>query len=114
MSKEKDPVPGATIYDGLKVSPELRKWLKYHDTLDLMEPGLDKLLTPDDIINVPEFLLAYQRTNSGGVTNGLPKPKYSDAGQTEHPENTRKQKQDIGQPQEIHSARAPKPFLAWS
>src|SRR5207249_9172853 len=61
--EEKDPVPGRDQFiDGLKVSPELRKWLKDHDTLDLMEPGLDKLLTPEDIINVPEFLLAYQRT----------------------------------------------------
>src|SRR6266853_3500600 len=80
--------------DGLKVSSELRKWLKDHDTLDLMEPGLDKLLTPEDIINVPEFLLAYQRTNSGGVTNGLPKPKYTDADKTEHPEKYEKLKQD--------------------
>src|SRR5467141_1204078 len=93
--EEKDPIPGRDQFiDGLKVSPELRKWLKDHDTLDLMEPGLDKLLTPDDIINVPEFLLAYQRTNSGGVTNGLPKPKYTDADKTEHPEKYEKLKQD--------------------
>ena len=93
--EEKDPVPGRDEFiDGLKVSPELRKWLKDHDTLDLMEPGLDKLLTPDDIINVPEFLLAYQRTNSGGVTNGLPKPKYTDADKTEHPEKYKKLKQE--------------------
>ena len=93
--EEKDPVPGRDQFiDGLKVSPELRKWLKDHDTLDLMEPGLDKLLTPEDIINVPEFLLAYQRSNSGGVTNGLPKPKYTEADKTEHPEKYEKLKQD--------------------
>src|SRR5216684_3801688 len=93
--EEKDPVPRRDQFiDGLKVSPELRKWLKNHDTLDLMEPGLDKLLTPEDITNVPEFLLAYQRTNSGGVTNGLPKPKYSDADKTEHPEKYEKLKQE--------------------
>ena len=76
------------------VSPELRSWLKGHDTLDFTEPGFDKLLTPDDVLNVPEFLLAYQRTNSGGVTNGLPKPKYTDADKTEHPEKYEKLKQD--------------------
>src|SRR5882757_3570297 len=93
--EEKDPIPGRDQFtDGLKVSPELRKWLKDHDTLDLTEPGLDKLLTPDDVLNVPEFLLAYQRTNSGGVTNGLPKPKYTDADKTEHPEKYEKLKQD--------------------
>ena len=69
--EEKDPVPPRDQFiDSLKVSPELRAWLKGHDTLDLTEPDLDKLLTPDDILNVPEFLLAYQRSNSGGVKIG--------------------------------------------
>ena len=93
--EEKDPVPQRDQFiDGLKVSPELRTWLKGHDTLDLMEPELDKLLTPDDILNVPEFLLAYQRSNSGGVTSGLPRPKYTDADKTEHPEKYEKLKQE--------------------
>jgi len=93
--EEKDPIPPRDEFiQGLKVSPELRAWLKGHDTLDLTEPDLDKLLTPDDILNVPEFLLAYQRSNSGGVTNGLPKPKYTDADKTEHPEKYEKLKQD--------------------
>src|SRR6266849_3553858 len=93
--EEKDPVPSRDQFiDELKVSPELRAWLKDHDTLDLTEPDLDKLLTPEDILNVPEFLLAYQRTNSGGVTNGMPKPKYTDADKTEHPEKYEKLKQE--------------------
>jgi hypothetical protein len=92
---EKDPVPPRDQFiDGLKVSPELRAWLKGHDTLDLAEPGFDKLLTPDDILNIPEFLLAYQRSNSGGVTNGLPKPKYIEPDKTEHPEKYEKLKQE--------------------
>ena len=76
------------------VSPELRAWLKGHDTLDLTEPDLDKLLSPDDVLNVPEFLLAYQRSNGGGVTEGLPKPKFTDSDKTEHPEKYEKLKQD--------------------
>jgi hypothetical protein len=93
--EEKDPVPPRNEFiDGLKVSPELRAWLKDHDTLDLTEPDLDKLLTPDNILNVPEFLLAYQRSNSGGVTSGLPKPKYKDADKTENPEKYEKLRQD--------------------
>lgn len=91
----KDPVPRRDEFiDGLKVSPELRTWLKNHDTLDLTSPDVDKLISPDDIINVPEFLLAYQRSNSGGVTKGLPKPKYSEADKTEHPEKYEKLRQD--------------------
>src|SRR2546427_4888688 len=93
--EEKDPAPQRDQFiDGLKVSPELRTWLKAHDTLDLTEPELDKLLTPDDILNVPEFLLAYQRSNSGGVTSGLPKPKDTDADKTGHPEKYEKLKQE--------------------
>jgi hypothetical protein len=75
----------------LKVSPELKDWLKAHDVLDLTSPNLDHLLTPDDILHVPEFLLAYQHTNSGGVTNGIPKPKYMDADKTGNPDRYQKQ-----------------------
>jgi hypothetical protein len=93
--EEKDPIPPRDQFiDSLKVSPELRAWLKSHDTLDLTEPDIDKLLTPDDILNVPEFLLAYQRSNSGGVTEGLPRPKFKDADKTEHPEKYEKLKQE--------------------
>lgn len=93
--EEKDPVPPRDQFiDGLKVSPELRTWLKGHDTLDLTGPEVDKLLTPDDILSVPEFLLAYQRSNSGGVTSGLPKPKYTEADKTEHPEKYEKLRQE--------------------
>src|SRR5438445_3974392 len=93
--EEKDPVPPRDQFiDGLKVSPELRTWLKAHDTLDLTEPDLDKLLTPDDILNTPEFLLAYQRTNCGGVTSGFPQPKFSEVDKTEHPEKYKKLRED--------------------
>ena len=86
--------PRDQFIDGLKVSPELKDWLKAHDILDLTMPGLDKAVTPDDVIHVPEFLLAYQRSNSGGVTSGIPKPKYNDADKTDHPEKYEKQKQE--------------------
>jgi hypothetical protein len=85
--------PRDQFIDELKVSPELKEWLKAHDILDLTMPGLDKALTADDVLHVPEFLLAYQRSNSGGVTNGIPKPKYKDADKTEHPEKYEKQKE---------------------
>ena len=94
-AEEKDPVPKREDFiSGLKVSPELRGWLKDHDTMDLTAPDVDKLITPDDIIKVPEFLLAYQRSNSGGVTKGLPKPKYTEADRTEHPEKYEKLRQE--------------------
>jgi hypothetical protein len=80
--------------DDLKVSPELKEWLRAHDVLDLTSTGMDRLLTPDDVLHVPEFLLAYQRTNSGGVTHGIPKPKYTDADKTQNPDRYAKQYQE--------------------
>jgi hypothetical protein len=38
--------------------------------------------------------LAYQRSNSGGVTTGIPKPKYADADKTTHPDRYNKQLQE--------------------
>jgi hypothetical protein len=86
--------PREKFIEGLKVSPELKEWLKAHEILDLTLPDLDRLVTPDDIIHVPEFLLAYQHSNSGGVTTGVPKPRYADADKTAHPDRYNKQLQE--------------------
>jgi uncharacterized protein YnzC (UPF0291/DUF896 family) len=94
-AEEKDPAPRRDEFiDTLKVSPELQTWLKNHDVMDLTSPDVDKVISPDDIINVPEFLLAYQRSNSGGVTKGLPKPKYSEADKTKDPAKYERLRQD--------------------
>jgi hypothetical protein len=85
--------PRDQFIDDLKVSPELKEWLKAHEILDLTMPGLDKALNADDVLHVPEFLLAYQRSNSGGVTSGIPKPKYNDADKEDNPEKYKKQKE---------------------
>jgi hypothetical protein len=92
---ERDAPPSREKFiDELKISPELREWLHKHDVMDITLPGFDKLLTPEDVLHVPEFLLAYQRSNSGGVTNGIPKPKYRDADKKEHPERYEKHYQE--------------------
>ncbi len=94
-AEEKDPAPARDAFiDGLTVSPELRAWLKSHDTLDLSSPDIDRLLSPDDIIKTPEFLRAYQRANTGSVTMGMPKPKFTDDMQTKQPQKYEKLKQD--------------------
>ena len=92
---ERDGPPSRDKFiDNLKLSPELREWLHQHDVMDITLPGFDKLVTPEDVLHVPEFLLAYQRSNSGGVTNGIPKPKYRDADRTENPARYEKQQQE--------------------
>lgn len=80
--------------DSLTVSSELKKWMKAHDILDLTTPDMDKDLTPDEIIQTPEFLLAYQRSNSGGVTKGVPVPRYKEADKKNNPEKYQKERQE--------------------
>lgn len=90
-----DVVPSKDKFiDSLDVTKELKEWMKQHDTIDLTEPDLDKMVKVDDVMNVPEFLAAYQRSNSGGVTNGMPKPKFTELEKKEHPEKYEKDKQD--------------------
>jgi len=57
-------------------------------------PEVDKVFTADDVLHVPEFLVAYQRSNSGGVTNGVPVPKFKEADKTENPARYEKQHQE--------------------
>lgn len=78
----------------LKISPELKAWMKKHEIIDLMAPDTDKLITPDDVMNIPEFFLAYERSNSGGVTKGLPMPKYRDSDQQTNPAKYEKLRQE--------------------
>ncbi len=91
-----DPLPTRDQFiDALKCSPELKKWIKVHDIVDLTSPDIDKLLTTDDIMDVPEFFDAYERANSGGVTKGLPQPKYREPDKTANPEKYQKQKEEF-------------------
>lgn len=90
-----DAVPSKDKFiDSLDMSKELKEWMKAHDIMDLTMPDLDKALTPDDIMNTPEFLRAYQRSNSGGVTRGIPTPKYKESDKADHPEKYAKEKQE--------------------
>jgi hypothetical protein len=80
--------------DNLKCTTQLKKWLKAHDEMDLTMPDFDKLVTPIEIMEVPEFLAAYQRSNSGGVTTGMPIPRFREADREANPEKYDKQKQE--------------------
>jgi hypothetical protein len=80
--------------DKLKVSDELKDWMKKREIMDLTQLDFDKLVTVDDIMGVPEFLAAYQRSNSGGVTAGLPTPKFREADKEANPEKYEKLKQE--------------------
>jgi hypothetical protein len=62
--------------------------------MDLTMPDFDKLVTPIEIMEVPEFLAAYQRSNSGGVTTGMPIPRFREADREGNPEKYEKQRQE--------------------
>jgi len=83
-----------TFVSELKISPELKDWLKHKDVIDLSAPETDKLISPDDVMNVPEFFSAYLRSNGGGVTHGLPVPKYKDSDQQSNPAKYEKLRQE--------------------
>lgn len=80
--------------NNLKISPELKAWMKQHAVIDLTAPEVDKLITPDDVMNIPEFFAGYERSNSGGVTAGLPMPKYREADAEANPAKYFKLKQE--------------------
>jgi hypothetical protein len=92
---ERDGPPSREQFiEQLPVSGELREWLHKHDLLDLTLPGFEKLVTPDDVLRVPEFLGAYQRSTSGGATSGVPAPKAREADREGNPARYEKQKQE--------------------
>jgi hypothetical protein len=94
--EDQDALPTREQFiDSQKCSPELKTWLKDHEVIDLTSPDLDKVLTTDDIMKVPEFLAAYQRSNAGGVTVGLPKPKYRESDKDSNPAKYQKEKQEF-------------------
>jgi hypothetical protein len=93
--ESQDVLPTQDKYiEDLKCSPELKAWIKEHKQLDLASPDIDQVIKVDDIMKVPEFFDAYQRSNSGGVTKGIPQPKYKDADKTANPEKYKKQREE--------------------
>jgi hypothetical protein len=93
--ESQDVLPTQDKYiEDLKCSPELKTWIKEHKQLDLASPDIDGVIKVDDIMKVPEFFDAYQRSNSGGVTKGVPQPKYKEADKTANPEKYKKQREE--------------------
>ncbi|MBZ5527777.1 MAG: hypothetical protein LAN71_07755 [Acidobacteriia bacterium] len=79
--------------DSLKVSPELKAWMKAHNTVNIATQEIELGLTAGEVISIPEFLGAYLQANSG-ITQGLPREKYKESDKTERPERYRKLRQE--------------------
>ena len=80
-----------SFVDGLKVSPELKSWMKKHHTVELAGTAFTKQLTPEDIMDVPEFLSAYKTQNGSALGAGVPEPKYKKSEQQTNPEKFKRQ-----------------------
>ena len=91
---ETEPGPNLDKYvDTLTVSPELRAWMKRAKRIDLSGPEFLRALKADDIINVPEFRLAYCARNATEVRMGFPEPKYSEKDRVKNPKKFEQQEQ---------------------
>ena len=81
----------------LGVSPELKVWMTKHHQVNLAGNDFVKELTPDDVINVPEFLSAYNDQNGAAVHAGVPEPKYKKDEQQKDPEKYKRQREQYQQ-----------------
>ena len=82
-----EPAPDFDKFvDGIKESPELKTWMKKHRSVDLAGTDFTKSLTPEEIVDVPEFFDAYMSRNAGFKGVGFPKPKYKEKDKEADPE----------------------------
>lgn len=72
--------------DELSVSPELKAWMKKHRSVRLSGVDFTQGLTPDEIVNVPEFFKSYMSQNMGYKGVGFPDPKFMDKDRKISPE----------------------------
>jgi hypothetical protein len=72
--------------DALNVSPELKAWMKKHHSVQLSGADFTQGLTPDEIVNIPEFFKSYMSRNMGYKGVGFPDPKFMDKDRKISPE----------------------------
>ena len=77
-----------------ELSPELKSWMVKHQMVDLSGPAFPKTISPDDVLNIPEFKEAYMNRNSGDRTVALPQPKAREADKQRRPEKYQQAVQD--------------------
>jgi len=81
-----EPKPDLNAFvDQLKVSKELKEWMKKNKTVSLAGEDFVRNLTPDEILNIPEFLAAYVDRNSGQNSLTFPTPKYKEKDKQKDP-----------------------------
>jgi hypothetical protein len=93
--------------DSLGVSPELKTWMKKHHSVQLSGEDFTKSLTPEDILDVPEFFKAYMAHNAAFRGIGFPEPKFKEKDRTSNPEKYNAQKDEYESAIRKFIARSP-------
>jgi hypothetical protein len=71
--------------DALSVSPELKAWMKKHHSIRLSGGDFTKSLSPEDIVNIPEYFKAYMARNMAFKGMGFPEPKFKEKDRDSNP-----------------------------
>lgn len=88
QAEAKAAVPPARMdefINKLDVSKELKVWMKKNKRVHLSGEDFIKLITPDDMIIVPEFYKVYVDRLQGDQTVTIPKPKYKEQDKDKDP-----------------------------
>jgi hypothetical protein len=84
---QQEPAPEMDHFiEDLKVSPQLRGWMKKHQSVQLAGPDFSKGLSADEIMDVPEFFSSYMAHNAGLEGTGFPEPKFKEKDRVKNPE----------------------------
>ena len=90
-----EPTPDFDAYvEKLKVSKELKAWMRKNHSVSLSGEEFVRGLTADDIMNIPEFFSAYLERNGSDSTVDFPKPKYREKDKVKDPARYEKQRQE--------------------
>jgi hypothetical protein len=102
------PAPALNKFiEGLSFSPELKTWMNKHQSVRLSGEDFTKGLTPEDIVDVPEFFKAYMDHNEAYRGLGFPEPKFKEKDRTASPERYKEQKEEYKAAVRKFIARAP-------
>jgi hypothetical protein len=78
--------------DALGVSPELKAWMKKHHSVQLSGGDFTKGLSPEDIVDIPEYFKAYMARNMAFRGMGFPEPKFKEKDRDSNPEKYKQEK----------------------
>lgn len=86
-SETAEPVPQMDPFiEKLDVSAPMRAWMKRHQRVELSGADFPKLITAQDIFDVPEFSDAFAKRNELDPSVKLPQAKYLSIDRKKHPD----------------------------